>query len=343
MTLGWAVVCCVVQPNATANLIYLVVFALNIYACLYVAPGLLLPYLGQRSLFIYGIFLCIPNLLNLVFAFGDAGAFVGGRLRGFLIDPLHTGMVAWITSILILWAILQGGAKRRYLWVAWSIAMCVLVMTRTRSYIFGCTIGSLALVATAARPHNRSTRHARQLALGLLPIVIILGGIIGYNPHILPRVRTHLRLEGDAEDILKARMTLWEWGIQHSKTYPVFGRGPMAKFGDTTDPSVNAYETRFCFSNTWLTMAQSYGIPGSALYAASVLAMLVMAFRGYGTMPTLAIGLLVAGIGSSFSSMWSVSFGSAGDRAMWLILGLALAAPPFTKRHPLKQGGFHQY
>jgi hypothetical protein len=41
--------------------------------------------------------------------------------------------------------------------------------------------------------------------------------------------------------------------------------------------------------------------------------------------------------------MWSISFGNTGDRAMWLILGLALVAPPFNKRHPLRHGRFQQY
>lgn len=339
-TLAWAIVCCVVQPNAIANLLYLIVFATNIYVCLYIAPGLLLPYLRHRSVFVYGLLLFVVSLVNVISALsGDGGAFSEGRLQGLLADPLHAGTVAMITSILILWAILQSGGRRWYLWPAWAVAMCALVMTRTRSFIFGCTIGSLALLAVGAQRHTASGRYARELAFVFLLATITFGIVISYSPNVLPRLRAHLRIEGDSEEILEGRMIHWQLGVLHVKAYPIFGRGPMAKFGNATDPTVNTYEMISCFDNTWLTMAQSYGIPGSALFAASVLAMLVLSLRGCGTMPLLAVGLLTAGIGSSFSSMWAVSFGSGGDRAMWLILGLALATLR-SQRFPYMHTGY---
>jgi hypothetical protein len=336
IAVGWALVCCIEQPNAYANLVYLAIFAANIYVCLVVAPSLLLPHFGVNAIVFFAAPIFLTNLANLASGLcGVPGAYFMGRLRGLSINTLEAGVLGWIGIVLALWIIVDRPVKFGFGLLLAGGSFGVVLLSRTRSYMLAALIGSCIMLAGSLRSNALSSRRVRVLVLFMVLLFTLLGIAVGTNVRVLERAREYLRISGSPDEILEARMVHWLAGVQFAEEHPILGRGPMAKFGNATNPMVNTYEMEACFVNTWLTMAQSYGIPGAVLFALSILTMLVLSFRGFGTIPVLSTGLLAAGIASSFSATWLVSFGDVGDRAMLLLLGITLATGKRQKRVPV--------
>lgn len=324
----WACICCIIQPNAYANLIYLLVFAANVFVCFYVVPSFLLPNFGMRAVLFFAVPICLTNLANLACGvLGVPGSYFMGRLRGFSINTLEASVLGWVGIVLALWIIINSHLKSRCAWLFSVSSLGVVLLSRTRSYILAALIGSSVILASFLRADKTYSRQIRVLLIIAIvfPFLMLLITAVGSIDQSLESACEYLRVSGSMDEILSARMVHWQAGLQHAQQYPVFGRGPMAKFGDTTDPTVNTYQMESCYCNTWLTMAQSYGIPGMVLFILFVLTMFLSSVNGLGMMPLLSRSLLVAGLSSSFSATWLVSFGDVGDRAIWLMMGLALA------------------
>ena len=175
-------------------------------------------------------------------------------------------------------------------------------------------------------------RPERRLSL-LISVVFLLGSLttfILYRPNLITELRVIFRAGGDMQTILKYRMPLWQAGFASVGHDPIFGKGPMSKFGDTDNPTVNEYDEKRTCGNTLLLYAQFYGIPGALLLVLLLIEIIRSGIRAMSSLGLLSCGVVFMGIGASFSQMWLVSFGSPGDRAVWLILGVALARNEYT-------------
>lgn len=321
---AWAFVCCIAQPNAYANVVFLAVFAANIYACLYIAPNLVLPHLGERAVLVYAIPVFAATLVNLVFGHAASSeAFQQERLAGMSDNATHSGALAALASVVALWMSLNWTRCRRIWFAVWILSIVTLFLTRTRASIFGCGVGSCFLVLLSIRG-RRSYTERRWVVGGSLGVALLMAIALLWRPGLLPRMTTHFRIRSK-DELLHSRREHWLNGINQAAARPLFGSGPLAKFGDATDVTVNTYEVEKCFCNTWLTFAQAYGIPGSLLFLAVFVCLLYEARSRNGPMPTLAAGLIVLLFGASMGDMWGVSFGNEGDRAIWLLLGLSCA------------------
>ena len=321
---AWAIISCIVQPNAYANLVFLGAFAANIYVCLYIAPNLVLPYLGERGVLLYALPLFAVTILNLVYGVAaPAKALHEGRLAGILHNATHAGALSAIASILALWMVLQWNRHKKAWLVFCVVGVVMLVMTRTRAALGGWAVGSVAMLAYWAR-WQQAAHLKRYIALVLVAALMLIGLAVIGNPDLISRSRDHLR--ANREELFQTRMTHWKYGIANAVMHPIFGEGPMAKFGNTNDPTVNTYVREESYCNTWLTFAQAYGIPGSLLFALVCFEIVRIAVKGQVTLPLLLLGLMSWGVVASIAHMWVVSFGTPSDRATWLIMGLALAA-----------------
>jgi len=324
---AWAVICCIMQSNAYANLVFLSVFAANIYVCLYIAPNLVLPYLGERSVLLYALPIFAVSVLNLVVDTEPASQ--GSpywRLAGVTDNATQSGILGAMGAILALWMVLQWNRRRPVWFAIWILCVMALLMTRTRASIVGWAIGSTAMVFYWAR--NSVAAHLKwPVAVTLLLASMLVGlGTVAYPEFISP-TRQYLRAS-DWEELIRSRAKPWEMGFANAAEHPWFGEGPMARFSNTNDPTnVDAYDVHRVYCSTWLAFAQAYGILGSLLFALLCFIMVLSATRRQVAFPLLLVGLMFSCIVSSIGSSWVVSFGMPGDRATWLILGLALAVP----------------
>jgi len=320
----WAAICCILQPNAYANLVFLTVFAANIYVCLYIAPNLVLPYLGERSVLLYALPLFAVNVLNLFVGTGAAPqGSTNWRLAGITDNATHSGALAALGSILALWMLVSWPQRRRMWFFFWGVSMLTLALSRTRSSIIGCALGSTFLLIEWCR--RRPRHHLTKLTIGLVFSAVAIMTIVLYRPHLINELGVFFRASGGVETILQSRMSLWQDGVTSVRHRPLFGSGPMAKFDDTNDPTINTYNEKSICGNSLLLFAQSYGVPGALLFALLLIEIVRIAMKMRGKLRLLLLGVILMGVGASISQMWAVSFGAPSDRAVWLILGVALA------------------
>lgn len=314
----WATLCCIAQPNAYANLAVLGVYILNIYVCLYIAPNLIIPYFGQKAILLYILPLFIAVVMCIITSGGEHY-----RVRGISQNATHAATVATIATIVSLWMSLSW-VKSRYVWLCFClVSLVLLIMTRTRATICACFVGSLSLTVMYLRITPKIKIKHLLIALFFFVILVFCIAIL-WNPTTIPELRTYFRVS-NSEEIFQSRWIHWKDGINQAINHPIFGNGPMAKFGNSNDITVNTYTMEDCYCNTWLTFAQAYGIPGSMLFAIWFWVLLSEARSGYGFFSILAFGILTAFFTSTIGDMWGVSFGNEGDRAMWLILGISCA------------------
>ncbi len=323
---AWALLCCMVQPNAYGNVLFLAVFAANIYACLYVAPNLVLPYLGERAVLLYAIPIFAATLVNLVFGHAaPSEAFDQERLAGISDNATHSALIACLAAIMALWMLLQWNT-RKHVWSGiWVASVLTLLLTRTRANIASCAVGSIIMLGCWARwcPAPRLRRH---VGLGLMAAIMLAGLLLTGSTEGTVRLRRYLRVTS-REELFQSRMLHWKDGLANVGKHPVLGEGPMAKFGGTNDPTVNTYAMEKTYCNAALAFAQAYGIPGTLLFALIWVEILRSIPRRQVGLPLLLIGIIVSGTVSSLGHMWLVSFGTPSDRATWLVVGLALATP----------------
>lgn len=323
---AWALLSCIVQPNAYANVVFLAVFAANIYACLYIAPNLVLPHLGERGVLVYAIPIFAATLVNLVFGHvAPSEAFQQDRLAGMSDNATHSALIAAIAAIIALWLFLQWNAHSKVWFAIWVVSVLTLLITRTRANIVSCAVGCAVMLVCWAR-WQQTLHRKRYVAVTLMAAIMLMGVIVIGSPERVLRARTYLRA-GDTEELFLSRMTHWKAGTANLREHPLFGEGPMAKFGGTNDPTVNTYAMEKTYCNAALAFAQAYGIPGALLFALIWVEILRFIPRRQVGLPLLLIGIIVSGTVSSLGHMWLVSFGTPSDRATWLIVGLALATP----------------
>jgi len=324
--LAWAFLCCIAQPNAWANLAFLCVQATNVYVSVFLLPRLVLPYLGRRAVLLYATPLFAAAGLCLVAgSTGAAGSVSNERLAGVMGNATHSGGTSAVACVAALWCLAMW-PRRRLLWLACLVvSLAALVLTRTRASLFGML---LAFAAMAALWGTSPSRAARRVSISLFAVslvAVLLG--VGSAADLLPKVREYFRVDASVGDLAEGRMRYWRFAIADVKKNWLFGRGPMAKFGDGTDVTTNTYAIDKNPHNTWLIVAQSYGLFGAVLFVAIIMVTLTASLHGRTYMPTLAVGIVMLGIGMSVAENWSFSFGNETDRASWLLLGLALAVP----------------
>ena len=320
----WGIISCLWQSNIYANLAFFIVFSLNIYVCFYVAPNLIVPSLGENALLVYALPLIMTNVLNIVFpsSFMTHESDIG-RLSGVLDNSTHVGAVAALTSIVALWMVINWPKRRILYLISWLVSITVLILSRTRSSIFGCFLGSIYLLIQWSK--SKSKPHLAILIISIIFLSVSAGTIVMVRPELTFKLKDFFRINGNTETILESRMPLWRNGITNISQNLLFGKGPMEKFGGTEDPTVNSYDEKKICSNLFLFYAQTYGIVGAAMVALLLIVIMKSTLKISNDFKSLGFAVTLLIIGASLSQMLAVSFGSPGDRALWLILGTSLA------------------
>lgn len=242
---------------------------------------------------------------------------------------LHTGTtseyVALSAMVLLSMSVEQGWNPprqlRRVLPLLFVVAIGLLLLTITRSSLFGFIVGAFAITWTGSK--RRSDK--RLLTLGAV-IAVAAVGAAWFSQSL-----TEYLLRGQTADqfaSLTGRTDLWSFAFQELNDAPILGFG----YGAARVVLIEEFSWAGTGHNLWVEAALSLGLIGAALLTA-VLGWI--AVRGYGLQksapgPASNMGLgfivatLVTGVASTAFALPGLNFAT---------MGLVLAAVSVSRRH----------
>lgn len=220
---------------------------------------------------------------------------------------IATGMV------ILLW--LSGGMSHRRALPLVCAGIAILLLTQTRTALFGLVAGVVVASASLFLTHRR-VRRAMTVTLVVALLVIV---------PLAPTVATFLtRGQSTAElNDLTGRTKTWQ-GLLAA---PRSGANLWIGFG-LSNKSFGGLE----IDNTWLAVYQEQGLIGDGVVAAMLLYVLIVpAFRRASPARALAIFL---GVYCAFATYTEVGLGDASSYLLHIVVAASLLAPSVEEHDP---------
>jgi O-antigen ligase len=230
------------------------------------------------------------------------------RAMSTLRDPNSLGSYLIITTMILLtvyFATKRRTTKRAMLWTLAITTLC-LTYTFSRSALLGFVAAVALFMIMSDNPTRRWAReHKRKVALGLVVMVVLLGGILytTRNTYYVQNVVFHTDQSTVLEDSNQLRIRLWQESVLAIILQPT-GTGP----GTAGLASIkNDRQGTVLNQNYYLQIANEVGLLGLFLF---LLIMLIVAYGLYRRRAfLLSVGLLAAfaglGITNLLLHIWS--------------------------------------
>jgi len=331
---------CVAQEDPLGNLAFLVVFAGMAYLLCVSGADLMRGISPERCIDIALLplgFMAIASVASLMggYSWSTSQLISAFRFNGLYSDAIVAGQMFGLTCLLLFWRILNTRSKK--VWAYWAllpIAILCLVLTRTRTDIFGSVIGIIVcLFATMRSSMTAMPRRRARVILGLLVLIMVISSVWLTRPGIdTGRAMEHLRVTGDYEDILGNRIEYWRRGVGNLSITNMLGEGPLAKFGGELSSKSSTYDRELNRHNAFLSVFQSYGWPGGILFIIFLVSVGGTFLKRKDSYAVLGLSLLAFGLVQSISENWLLSFGTPLDAYSWFILGVTLTQGPSKSR-----------
>ena len=321
--LAVAIGSCVVQENWLGNLAFLFVFAGMVYIVFVNGADLMRGISKNRCIDLALLPLCIMVVGSLPSIVLDSRE----RFFGLYYGAIVAGQMFGLTCLLLFWKIIHTQSKK--VWAYWallSIAILCLVLTRTRTDIFGTPVGMIICLYAAMRKGAAAIlRRRAQAILGLLVLLLAISSIWLTGQEVdTDTAKEYLRISGDYDDVTSTRLGSWETGMRNVSYRNIFGKGPLARFGSKLSTQESGYVRELSSCNSYLAVFQAYGWPGGILFIIFLVSVGSTFLKRRDPYATLGLSLLVFGLVNSTSENWLLSFGSSFDVYSWFILGLTL-------------------
>lgn len=338
--LFWGTISCIAQDNWLGNLAFLLVHAGMIYLLCLRGANLIGGISKERCIDLALVplgFMAIGSMALLALGSSWSSSLLGSqvRFRGLYSNSIVAGQMFGLTCLLLFWSILHTRSKKVWgYWALFSIAILCLVLTRTRTDIVATPIGMIACLFVAMCSSNAAIPRRRARAiLGLLVLLLVISYIWLTGPATdIGRTREYLRVTGDYDDIIKGRLEYWEAGIGNLSLKNIFGDGPLAKYAGQLSTQESGYVRELNMHNTFLSVSQYYGWPGSILFIFLVASVGGTFLKRKDTYATLGLSLMAFGLVQCLTENWLLTFANPLDVYSWFILGLTLTHGPSNRR-----------
>jgi hypothetical protein len=210
-------------------------------------------------------------------------------------------------------------------------------MTRTRASIAAGILGSGFVIWSASFGRRGGGCLSQQRALTILFILPLVLTIVLMSSWFSEEDAVQFfRLEGGIEGVYRSRAMNWEHSWAEFPSYGVFGKGYLAKFGNS-HKTVNIMGLSFPKYqwtsgadplNMLLLASKQIGIVGGLLLAAMLVCLAGAVRRLHGMARTIAGGWLAAGlVFGLLDGNWLVSFGDPVDRLSMVAFAAMLSVP----------------
>jgi len=266
-----------------------------------------------------------------------------GRFRGMFINATFPGHLLCISVVWLFALLLHNRASsRRGVFALLILAGLMLLLTGTRTGIFGATVGvgfSISLGFTIDNVwHRRRYLAAATLALCVLVTSVV---VLAIAPDLRHKAAQRFRLHGwdsPLEAATVARGRYWSKGIEEFTEQGWFGQGFLSKWGIVEyDGGLTMPRVRYLYDedphSTPLTVAQQIGLPAVAFFALYLASLLYMIVRCKGEWRPSLLAYFAMIFAWMVGENSLTSFGSPGDRVMLVLIAL-LVTPAFGGRMP---------
>jgi len=334
--LATGILSCLAQENGLDNLVFFAVFAGMVYIVFINGAGLTRGISKNRCIDLALLPLCIMLVGSLHLIVLDSRE----RFDGLYYGAIIAGQMFGLTCILLFWSILHTRSKKVWAyWALFPVAILCLVLTRTRTDIFGTLIGMITCLYAAMRSGTAIIPRRRACAiLGILVLLLVISYIWLTGPRIridTGRAKEYLRIAGDSDDILRSRLEVWQTGTGNLSVKNIFGKGPLARFGGQLSTQESGYVRELSSCNSYLAVFQAYGWPGGILFIIFLVLVGATFIKRRDPYATLGLSLLAFGLVNSISENWLLSFGSPFDVYSWFILGVTLTYNSLNSRNEI--------
>ena len=326
---AWILLAAMAQPDVIGNMLYAIGFVISVLVAIVLIP------FGLRECSVYNT-LAIVILPIFIFAASSLGllliapgmCFKEGRFEGVFANASYSGQCFSLLAIAALFYMLE--SKKRVLPIFIFITITVLLLaTRTRIAIAAFATGSLVIVFLTTRM-NKKSKSFRIVLFFICFIVLLI--YASNSTDYFNKVKTHLRVDGETQDIVSDRILHWQYGLEEvmDGKDKLFGEGFLAKFErkpKRTGQLLYRYEYNLWNDphNMILTSVLFFGYVGAGLLLVFIIALTRFAYQQYlqhSKTSALLLALLVWGCFHSIATNWLLSIGNPVDRISWLLIGI---------------------
>jgi hypothetical protein len=336
---------CVAQEDPLGNLAFLAVSAGTVYLLCVSGADLMRDISKERCIDIALVplgFIAVGSLALRML--GTSVVSYEVRFNGLYSDAIVAGQMFGLTCLLSFWMILHTRSKKVWgYWALFLVAILCIVLTRTRTDVFGTVIGMIACLYAAMCSSTTAIPRRRARAIfGLLVLLTVISSIWLTQPGIdTSRATEYLRIAGDYDDIVRSRAEYWRTGTGNLSITNIFGEGPLAKFGGELSTDRSGYVGELNMHNAFLSVFQYYGWPGGILFIIFLVSVGGTFLKRKDPYAVLGLSLLAFGVVQSISENWLLSFGNPGDAYSWFILGLTLTHNSSNSRFGMNDNTEH--
>lgn len=329
MFLVWGLVVSALQKHPLENLVFFIVFGSMISVSVLLNLNFAAIRKPMQFLSRIVVVLSACFVISLVGACLGLPVFERGRLSGCFYNPSIPSGLASLNCLLLTWFLLRSGEHRKKSLVLLIISLTVFLLTRSRGHLMSTAVGIVVLFAFDQR--NSGIRRSRALC-GLLG-VILLGAVVWTL--ILPAEHKHdvgvfFRFaDSEARDTLHLRYeAYWSLGLRDLIRANPIGEGPLARFGGGGGGFEEShYDLSSNRHSQYLSVAQSYGLPGFILWIGFMVSASYTAAKRADNLRSLGMGFFAYLVLMSATSNLLLSFGTPVDRIRWLLIGIILIVP----------------
>jgi hypothetical protein len=227
------------------------------------------------------------------------------RLQSTLAGPNALGL--FLVVSLLLWPVWSKSYSRNVTAGYGVLGLVATLLTFSRSSYLGLFVGAVALLA-AGRTFLKG--YTKPLAISLLAVIVLVGGLYVFRPQALTRVNSNsVRLE-QYQRLWNERTTIGFWGR---------GAGAAGLVSvDRLDGGPNFYT-----ENTYLDTYEAVGVLAALMYIGFWISSIWLLLRSQ-TATNIAVG--AAALGLAISGIFINHY--TGQAAIWLVLlfmGLTVA------------------
>jgi O-antigen ligase len=318
----WSLISSVFSISPFSNVIYSLISFFSIYVCVHLVAYL---FHDDPTSFVLGIikiyliWLLLGILLSILIP--DLNGSYGGyiRYRGASANATESGIILSIGFLLIIWYIKTVNSSKLLVLCLILTIICI-ILTRKRGALLGIIV-ALPLIL-CLKPKGALNKYKNSVIYFLISIVILSPFLI-MNILKSDAARIYLRITEDDD----TRSVYFTQAFEKIQRRPFLGYGPLSKFGSPRNITESDYDIDSDPHNTWLCLAQYYGLPSIAIFFMYLLSLICPFINSTANIyRPMILSFIVWGLVWAMICEWLMSFGTPGDRLSFMILGIGLAS-----------------
>lgn len=307
-----------------ANLIFTIIWAFNMALCLLIIPGICSRFLQFEDLL---EFMTIILLTGMVGCLLDHKFDSGGRFVGIYSNASWSGSFLALTAFHFLFLYIR---EKRFLWIVLFLpSIALLIMTRTRSALFGFLVAIIVMIF----------RHSRLKFIFFTFIFTFFAVLAYFSFGNTYKTRMESTLDffrvghGIESFYMHGRGAQWREGLAHFMRNGVFGEGLLSKFNQSGTSSIfwgiefptYDWETYDDPLMSVLLIDKQVGVLGAPLYILLLIFLICEIMKSLPAKISIYfLGFYMIGVTQSLAGSWLLSYGDSFERLSFVCLGIML-------------------